>query len=186
MIFFDKFLPFKGGIKLISEYVVRKTARVDSISARNDMAKIVKWSSSKFNSIAVPAFNFKELRDYGGFYEYSYDMPRMGKLNKDQKNIIKFISDNVNPKFDSSYRNIFNPNILTEKEKQLMDEWWDNHRDLMLFCLSIIKENKYHDFHEGNVMVYPDTEEFRLIDLEGFIVGKYDINWVNDCIINNN
>jgi len=184
MILFDKFLPFKGGIKLISEYVVRKTARVNSINDRNAIKKIVKWSTSKCNSIAVPAYNFKELRDHGGFYEYSYDMPRMGKLNKDEKYIVKFISDNLNPGFDQTYRNVFDPNSLSEKEVKFMDESWNNYRDLLLFCSSVIKDDKYHDFHEGNVMVYSDTGEYRLIDLEGFIVGNYNINWIDDCIIN--
>ena len=162
MILFDKFLPFKGGIKLISEYVIRKTARVNSINDRNAIKKIVKWSTSKFNSIAVPAYNFKELRDHGGFYEYSYDMPRMGKLNKDEKYIVKFISDNLNPGFDQTYRNVFDPNSLSEKETKFMDESWNNYRDLLLFCSSVIKDDKYHDFHEGNVMVFPDTGEYRL------------------------
>lgn len=177
MILFDKFLPFKGGIKLISEYVVRKTARVNSINDRNAIKKIVKWSTSKFNSIAVPAYNFKELRDHGGFYEYSYDMPRMGKLNKEQKQIIKFISRCLDENWDRTSRNPFNPDELSKSETEFMDDAWNNHRDLMTFILSVYKDKVYHDFHEGNVMVLPDTGLPLLIDLEGFLPPNANINW---------
>lgn len=200
MIIFDKFLPFKGGIKLLSEYEVRKTARVGSKSIRNDMAKVVKWSSSKFNTIAVPAYNFKELRDYGGFYEYSYDMPRLGRLNKEQKNIVRSVTSclygcwdypGVNPfnldnNWDCPSKDPFNPDNLSESEKSFMDESWSNHRDLMMLLLKVHKENRYHDLHEGNVMIYPDDGDPRLIDLEGFIMDDYNIDWIDNCIIQSN
>ena len=106
------------------------------------------------------------------------------EYGRDPMSAYKFISDNLNPGFDQTYRNVFDPNSLSEKETKFMDESWNNYRDLLLFCSSVIKDDKYHDFHEGNVMVFPDTGEYRLIDLEGFIVGNYNINWVDDCIIN--
>jgi len=186
MIIFDKFLPFKGGIKLISEFEVRKTARVHSISVRKDMAKVVEWSSSKFNTIAVPAYNFKELRDYGGFFEYSYDMPRMGRINKEHKEIIQFIVDRQHDEWGRPLKNPFNPNCLNEKETLFMNNAWENHRDLMTFLLDVHEDNKYGDLHEGNVMILPDTGDFALIDLEGFIVRGYDIGWMDNHLIPSN
>jgi hypothetical protein len=155
---------------------IRKTASAGSDKRRNDIAKLVEWSGSKDNTIAVKACNFKILDTFGGLYHYSYDMMRLGKLSSTERFTVKYISDwiyeyEIDP---------FRPETLTDSQRQQIESSWTNHRDLMFFLLSIVKDDRYRDLHEGNIMIHPETEEFRLIDLEGFTNGNPNLNWLTD------
>jgi hypothetical protein len=172
MITFDKYLY--GNLKLVDERVVRKTASAYSDSRRIDIAKLVEWSGTKDNTIAVKAFNFQELTSYGGLYKYSYDMMRLGKLDGRQRFIVKFISDWI----VDYHMDPFNPNSLSEIYRSQVESAWRTHKDLMFFLLSVVKEGRYKDLHEGNVMIHPETEEFKVIDLEGFTQGNPNLDWL--------
>jgi hypothetical protein len=179
VVIFDKFLPAKTGIKLVNEHTIKKTGSSPSPMRREIVRNLVKWSSSKNNTIAVSARNFKELRDHGGLYYYSYEMMRLGRLSGEQKFVVKMIADWI---YDH-HLDPFNPSYLSKDHQQLINKFWDNHRDLMLFLLHIVKDGRYKDLHEGNVMIHPEDESFRLIDLEGFMQGGMSCDWLNKEIV---
>jgi hypothetical protein len=47
----------------------------------------------------------------------------------------------------------------------------------------IVKDGRYKDLHEGNVMIHPETEQFLLIDLEGFCQGEPNLDWLDKEIL---
>lgn len=156
MIRYSTRLPTNSGLTLVSDLVVRKTSQYYSIIARNYIRDVVHYFEKNPCSYVVKAWNYKELPiNKSNHYTYSYDMERLGLISSEEKNIIAIIVKYENVSL-SSY-----------------PQYWSSHPSLMGFLQTVIEDGKYDDLHDGNVMI--DTQEnYRLIDLEGFI--KYPLD----------
>ncbi len=107
----------------------------------------------------VPIYNFGKKFVRNVYYEYFYDMELMGMLSDGEKKAITL--------FDRSWGwthvlpiNSNNPDV--KKAAQ-------SYPKLAKFMGEVLQEGRYFDTHCGNIMIDLE-EEYRLIDIEGFML----------------
>ncbi len=144
-------------ISLVSDMVVRKAA-----NAGHESFEKIRALCNHFmrypDPMVVPIYNFeliKTPKTAFDFYTYSYDMKRLGKLSRTEKDIIN--------------RADWHP-VGIWKSDLILSNALDNHPKLMRFLKRIVEEGRYRDLHGGNVLKN-EQEEFCLIDIEGFDRG---------------
>jgi hypothetical protein len=159
---------YPHGISLVSDSILKKTARANSKEQFNNIKKIVKYFISNPNDLVVPLYSFKfdivrnnyynpgsvSIMDMSiNHYSYSYDMKRLFILSEEERDIIDLCLR----------RNC----SFTEKKKLKVSESIKDYSDLMKFIDKIKKWDVYWDRHSGNFLKN-EMGDYQVIDIEGF------------------
>lgn len=155
-------VPRFRGITLDSDTVARKTWTVSSKEFALEVGEVVNYFIRNPDPLVVPVYDWEYFgyRDFG--YQYSYSMMRMGVLTTEEKQII-------NAAGDHPHDFLKDPNDVCTKD--LCEGLASEYPVLVGYLHSVISQGRYHDLHCGNVMLDLD-ENYRLIDLEGFLSGN--------------
>lgn len=146
-------------LRFIKQDRIRKKGYTSLKSTVDFVQNLCQSLIEKPDPMIVPVYAFKYIgyNSNNGYYSYTYDMLALGIISEQEKNVINLISD----RWDRWKE------LPSKTREQRVLDCWANHRPLMQFLEKVIKDNKYHDLHSGNIMM--DLEEnYRLIDLEGF------------------
>lgn len=150
----------KNNIKIIREAgkvpFVRKTEEVYDSNFVCKLERFVKGLIKKPNPMIVEMYNFKKSTPFEGpfgkIYSYSYDMKKLKKLSEVESDIVdKYCDMSIYSSVDLSDIHVKNG---------------DKYPKLVSFVKKVIKQDKYHDLHGGNIML--DNGNYKLIDLESF------------------
>jgi hypothetical protein len=154
-------VPLFRGISLDSDSVVRKTWISSSKEYAKEVGQVVNYFIRNPDPLVVPVYDWQYFgrSDYG--YKYSYSMMRMGALTREEKQIINAAGDHKK-------------DFLMDPFQTCADDHCEglttDYPTLVGYLQSVIQQGRYLDLHSGNIML--DLEEnYRLIDLEGFISG---------------
>jgi hypothetical protein len=104
-------------------------------------------------------------------YYYSYDMLTLHSISKDEELLIDKLAD-----FQSIHRRSpFEAQIEAVTMGQI------HFPELTRFIQTVMEQNRYHDLHSQNVMI-DNNGQFKLIDIEGFLItpynGKPNYDWI--------
>ena len=151
-------------ITLVSQTRVRKETGTSQVDVLEFMQRLVMHFISNPDPTVVPVYSFEYLdKSYYGVHQYAYEMERLGELTRTEQKIIDLVGDQVSA--GKSYPLEKSKNI---KDADLLLRGWDKYPELMIFLKRILEQDRYHDLHGGNIMKNVN-DEYRLIDLEGFI-----------------
>jgi hypothetical protein len=150
---------------------IRKKAYIHNCKDFLHVQTIIKHFIRNPDPLVVPAYNYEmisgDLNDRYGQFHYSYDMKRLFKLTKMERDWVD----------EAGYVkwNHYSFNTL---------EWGTRSKEnptLVGFLKEVIAQNKYNDFHSGNFLKDNDGS-YRIIDLEGFLKGESIDDPCNDWI----
>ena len=153
MIRYNDNLPY--GLTLVNDRVIRKTAKLSTRQSFEQLEAICHHLMRHPDPTIVPIYDFQVLarpKTVFGWFEYQYDMMRLGMLNSDERNLI---------------HNMSLRNYLELKHDPKIVSGRKNLPELYDFVSSIMFLNRYTDIHPGNILK-DEQEQFRIIDLEGF------------------
>jgi hypothetical protein len=157
-------LPY--GLKYIGDgYTVRKTTTCSGQKTLHFMRALCEHLIARPDPMVVPVYKFQNLSSkVENLYQYSYDMLRLGDLDGNEKEIIWQVGN--------AWRNgIAKPTRqFTEYGEKVysVSKAWDTYPELMKYLGKIVKQDRYHDLHGGNIM--KDEEGlYKIIDIEGFL-----------------
>jgi hypothetical protein len=163
------------GITLVSDRIVRKTC----VASTEDYYLFIKALCRHFmlrpDPMVVPIYDFQTISIEAlpghryGTYKYSYDMKRLGLLDKDERALINQVA----------HENSYYGRPATCDNPRLAP-YHKTHPRLLGFMEQVCQMKRYHDIHCGNFMK-DEQEEIRIIDIEGFIDPPLDRvrhNWI--------
>lgn len=157
------------GLTLVNDRVVRKTAKLSTRQAFEHLQAICTHLMRHPDPTIVPIYDFKVLcepQSVFGWYEYQYDMMRLGMLSNDEKDFILRLT--------LLNRSEWNDHAGIQEYKKSFPE-------LYSFIDTIAYQGRYCDIHAGNFLKN-EQEQFFTIDLEGFYSGQSldhpDNNWI--------
>lgn len=145
----------RGAIQLLDEKTVRKTAITGLADIVQGVEGMCKHLIRHPDPMIVPVYDFQidkapNGNNTVGWYEYHYDMLRLGMLNEEERSLINLIdyTDQLNV-------------IRVEHLRK-------NYPALSVFMDEVLQLGRYVDIHGGNFLKDED-EAYRIIDLEGFM-----------------
>lgn len=144
---------------------VRKTAYTGLKCHLLFMKALCKRLIDNPDPLIVEVYSFKELPNAFGNYKYQYDMKAMGMLSEAEKRVVNMVSKYCEPG-DAMPTDLADINLA-----------WKKHPAIMTFLQKVLFQNRYFDIHDGNIMI-DENEEYKLVDLEGFIGSSQDNKWV--------
>lgn len=163
MLKYSENLPF--GLELIGDSVVKKTGQFNRESSLHQMKRIVNHFIHNPDPLVVPVYEwFGDDKKSAGYYEYSYTMKRLFILSQEEKAIV-----------DCSYYFYKEINLPSKYSVNIIEQAKINHPELIKFCKQVVTEERYWDFHMGNVLK-DELGDYKLIDLEGF--ARDNIDWI--------
>jgi len=165
MIRYDENMDQAYGIKLLDDRTVEKSAHAGSQDTLQCVKAIVNHFIQHPDRMVVPVYQFEDLstdRSKWGPHPYRYTMKRMGMLDSSEKTIIYLMRER------DHYRSKLNP-----MERERLAEALQEHPSMEDFIAEVIRQGRYHDLHDGNVMK-DEEENYHLIDLEGFLLTPLD------------
>lgn len=147
-------------LELVSDRVVRKRAKLCTKKEFDLIRAVCNHFINYPDPLVVPIYNFDviSVEERGELWYdslYSYDMMRLGMLDRNEKTFIIH---------------------------HRLGERSDHFNELSNFLNEVKSQKRYHDIHEGNIMK-DEEDNFRLIDIEGFFnfsskLGSRDFDWV--------
>jgi hypothetical protein len=157
------------GITLVSDLVVRKNAKLSTRASFERLRAICMHFMRNPDPTVVPILDFQllsEPKSQYGWFEYQYDMVRLGMLSHSEKNLIGHMNSYRRERWETE-------SYVVEGRKNL---------PILYDFISAIKlQGRYLDLHEGNVLK-DDQENFRIIDIEGFYstepLGHPSNDWI--------
>lgn len=159
-------LPPGKGVSLLENGNILKTAHFNMERTYLFMDVLIKHFMRHPDPLVVPVLAYQKL----DAYSYSYEMERMGILEKEERSLVDHLGNLV-------YRH--GRNAWQEAEPDF-HVWTRHHVKLAEFLKTVVEQSRYHDLHSGNVMM--DTEcNYRLVDLEGFLKTPLELS-ENDWI----
>lgn len=140
-----------------NQMIVRKTAQTSMRSNFDFMKTLCTHLINNPDPMIVPVYSFNILQnDHYACFKYSYDMMAMGTLSGDEKDVVNLVSNKVDYYGE-----------ITESDPNIQN-CWKQQPELMSFLDKLVKQDRYFDLHDGNIMI-DHEENYRVIDLEGFI-----------------
>jgi hypothetical protein len=165
-------------------FTIRKTSCCSSKETLEFMQALCLHLISHPDPMIVPVVGFEDLgQESDHLFTYTYDMVRLGELTKQEKEIIWEV---VRAKGSCpSDENIGLPSpdplhIFREDAKITSEQAWQQYPQLMQYLDEVIKQGRYFDLHDENIMRDEDGQ-MRLIDLEGFLntpLSLSDNDWI--------
>ena len=155
-------------LKYLDRNTIRKTAVCSIENTVNFVEKLCQHLMVRPDPDIVPIYSFKRLGTNHKTYKYQYDMQAMLMLTTEERQAIMACVDlwEENECYPSNW----------QSSKYKFDEMmlgWAQYPELMRFMDRLYKENRYHDIHDGNIMI-DEQDNYRIIDLEGYIY--HDLN----------
>lgn len=158
-------LPF--GLELISDSIIKKNDQMSKVESLNQIKMIVNYFINNPSHLVVPVYGWFEGRKTSGYYEYSYTMKRLFLLSQEEKQIVDRSYYFYN-KAPCPYKNGF----------EIIEQAQTDNPELLSFCKEVVEQNRYWDFHTGNVLK-DELGDYKLIDLEGFMRNSIDsLTWI--------
>ena len=152
-----------SGIRYLDKTIIRKKATCSLQSTVDFVELICHRLIEREDPTIVPIFNFKRLKPVGGAYTYYYDMQALLMLTHDEQMAI--LDASASWEDEELYPSQWQSSNLYHENLQ---KAWANCPLLMQFLDRLIKEDRYHDVHDGNIMI-DEQDQYRIIDLEGFV-----------------
>lgn len=148
------------GLEYINDYTIRKSANMSLGCNVVFMEALCSHLTRNPDPLVVPVSNFRRGKYFNGVFNYTYDMQALLMLHTDEKRIINKVYDRWDraDEFPSQSKDL---DIL---------QFWHDYPALMRFLDRVLLDNRHHDIHDGNIMV-DEEDNYRLVDLEGFING---------------
>lgn len=169
-------LPY--GLKYVGDgYTIRKTATCSGQMTLEFMQALCQHLIAHPDPMVVPVYQFQNLGSKAEHnYQYSYDMMRLGELDTNERTIVWNVGNAWRAKVPKPTRQFgsFDEKVYS------VSKAWDNYPELMKYLGKIVKQDRYHDLHGGNVMKGEEGNYF-LIDLEGFLHTPLSLpsnNWI--------
>lgn len=147
------------GITFLGKDCVRKTAIAGDEKYLELIEAICNHFMKRPDPKVVPVYKFGVKGKENGMWWYYYDMMLMGMLSNEEKRAITIL-DRKWACGKVPFPQSKDPEVIKTCEA---------FPKLSKFMLEILMDGRYFDTHSGNVMI--DLEEdYRLIDLEGFML----------------
>lgn len=170
-------LPPGKPVQLISDGIIRKIERCSMEKSMIFMEALINHFIEWPDPMVVPVYNFKVLSNKRNDYAYQYDMMRLGILTQEERNLIDHIGDLCDRRgmdaFDEPSPKEEYGTTLTQGEREFPQ--------LFLFLKEVVRLNRYHDIHSGNILMDMDGD-YRIIDLEGFLRTPLELpenDWIS-------
>ena len=140
-------------VKLLDEMTVRKTAQSSTSDLVEAVEKMCRILIAQPDPMIVPVYAFqidKAPTGTGGYFEYHYDMLRLGMLSQEEKTLVDYLA----------YPNSIYASYIAQES--------EHYPALVVFMKEMLRQGRYNDRHSGNVLKDEDGH-YLIIDLEGFM-----------------
>lgn len=174
MVRYEEHVEDWHGISLIDSNTIRKKASLSTRESFECIEAICYHFMERPNPMVVPVYSFRAVQEprdrHFGTYVYEYDMKRLAMLDHGEKSYITLLK--------SSRAYLYNG--LRTDEKEELERLTEVYPALVKFMETVYSEKRYTDIHDCNILK-DEYEDYKLIDLEGFIRVPFERN-ENDWI----
>jgi hypothetical protein len=161
------------GLEYVGDgFTIRKTVECSKKETIQFMQALCQHLIAHPDPMIVPVYSFEYLGEKASHtYSYSYDMMRLGDLTDEERKIIWEVTrakgswpgaGNCGAPSKDPLR------IFREDAKITSEQAWQDYPKLMAYLGEVIKQSRYHDMHEENILM-DEEANYRIIDLEGFL-----------------